>query len=57
MIDARIPRAIVGITENGERLAGFYGDNALVTAEKYVGTLDHADDGRYYIDYPCNEVA
>lgn len=57
MIDARIPRAIVGITENGERLAGFYGDNALVTAEKYVGTLDHADDGRYYIDYPCDEVA
>ena len=49
-----VPRAIVGVTETCERIAGFYGDEALRKAEEYVGTLPDAAKGIYYIDYPCD---
>lgn len=42
--------ATVGVTATSRRLRTF---GTLADAERYVGTLPNAEDGIYYIDYPC----
>lgn len=51
------PFATVGVTETCERLRTFTGEHAERDAAEFIGTLDDAASGRYYLDvvYPEGE--
>lgn len=44
---------VVGITDTCERLAFFNDEHA---ASEFIGTLVEHEDGRYFLDGPCENV-